>query len=295
MNGLNGRMLRLPKKESGSREILLLYGHHSSIERMSGFAEVLNKYGAVTLPDLPGFGGMQSFYTIGQKPSYEAYADYLASFMKLRYKRRRVTVIAMSFSVPIIVMTLQKYPELEKKVDVVVSTVGFIHHEDFVFSPVQRVGLNALSRVGRLRLPSDFMSKVVLRGPIIRASYGLVVDRHSKLKDADAKERKKRINFEVDLWRMNDARTRFFTIGEMLHVDACKGRKLSVPVWHVAPELDRYFDNKIVEQHLQVIFQNFESVATKMPAHAPSIIATAKDAAPYVPRKIQKMLSRPPQ
>jgi pimeloyl-ACP methyl ester carboxylesterase len=102
VNGLNGRLLRLPAPKNKNREILLLYGHHSSLERMSGFAEVMNRYGAVTMPDLPGFGGMDSFYKIGEKPTLDNYADYLASIIKLRYKRRRVTIVGMSFAFPII-------------------------------------------------------------------------------------------------------------------------------------------------------------------------------------------------
>ncbi len=290
MNGLKGRMLRMPSPPNRKREILLLYGHHASLERMFGFAEVLNKYGAVTMPDLPGLGGMESFYKIGQKPTFDTYADYLAAFMKLRYKRRRVTIVAMSFSVPLVIRTLQKYPELEKKVDILVSTVGFVHSEDFVFTRSQRISLLVLSKIGSLAIPSAIMQNLILRGPIIRACYQVVIDRHSKLKDANTAERKKRIDFEVTLWRINDARTRLFTIGQMLKVDVCS-KKLNVKMYHVAPEVDRYFNRHVVEQHMQIIFDQFESINTSMPAHAPSIIASAKDASPYVPKRIQKLLA----
>ena len=84
MNGLRGRMLSLPAKKNKKREIMLVYGHHSSLERMYGLAEVLNDYGSVTLPDLPGFGGMDSFYKIHEKPDMDTMADYLATFVKMR-------------------------------------------------------------------------------------------------------------------------------------------------------------------------------------------------------------------
>src|SRR5690349_17907325 len=93
MNGLKGRLLRLPPKKNKKREILLVYGHHSSLERMYSIAQVLNAYGAVTLPDLPGFGGMDSFYKIKEKPDIDTMADYLASVVKLRYKGRRITIL----------------------------------------------------------------------------------------------------------------------------------------------------------------------------------------------------------
>src|SRR5579863_9493933 len=101
INGLRGRMLRLPAKRR-NREILLIYGHHASLERFFGLAEMLNDYGAVTMPDLPGFGGMQSFYRLGITPSIDNLADYLATFIKLRYKRRRLTIIGLSFGFTVV-------------------------------------------------------------------------------------------------------------------------------------------------------------------------------------------------
>ena len=40
---------------------------------------------------LPGLGGMDSFYSIGLKPSLDNMADYVASFIKLSYKRKKVS------------------------------------------------------------------------------------------------------------------------------------------------------------------------------------------------------------
>jgi hypothetical protein len=54
MNGLEGRMLRLPDSNKTGREILFIYGQHSSLERWWGLAQALNTTGGVTMPDLPG-------------------------------------------------------------------------------------------------------------------------------------------------------------------------------------------------------------------------------------------------
>src|SRR5260370_9518477 len=97
MNGLQGRMLTMTARRGKKREMVLIYGHHSSLERWFGLAQVLNRYGSVAMPDLPGFGGMDSLYKIGQKPTVDAMADYLAAFVKMRYKRRRVTIVGMSY------------------------------------------------------------------------------------------------------------------------------------------------------------------------------------------------------
>ncbi|HEU4609283.1 MAG TPA: hypothetical protein VFS31_14300, partial [Chitinophagaceae bacterium] len=85
INGLQGRMLRMPAKKRTNKEILLIYGHHATLERWYGLVENLSEYGNVTMPDLPGFGGMQSFKKAGRKPDIDAFADYLAAFIKLRY------------------------------------------------------------------------------------------------------------------------------------------------------------------------------------------------------------------
>lgn len=294
MNRLKGRMLRLPPPEGKSREILLIYGHHASLERMFGLAEVLNEYGGVTMPDLPGFGGMESFYKIQKKPTLDNYADYLASFLKLFYKRRRVTIVAMSFSVPLVVRMLQKNPELARKVDAVVSISGFVHREDFVFTRTEYWGLRALSGIFSQKLPAAFMKTFVLRSPPIRLAYKLVRDKHKKMKDAaNEAELNRRIDFEIQLWKVNDLRTRMSTMEMMLTMDLlAHGSKVNVPVYHVTAKADRYFNNEIVQQHLNVIFPKVEVIKSKMANHAPTIIADAKEAAPYVPKRLRTILAR---
>src|SRR3990167_463621 len=120
MNGLSGRMLRLPAIAKKKREILLIAGHHTSIERIMGVAEYLNRYGPVTSPDLPGFGGMQAFYKINEKPDLDKLADYLASFIKFRYHGQRFTIMAISYGFTVATRMLQRYPDITNKVDLVV-------------------------------------------------------------------------------------------------------------------------------------------------------------------------------
>jgi pimeloyl-ACP methyl ester carboxylesterase len=293
MNGLNGRMLNLPARNNKKRNILLIYGHHASLERMFGLAEDLNKYGNITMPDLPGFGGMESFYKIHEKPTLDNMADYLAAFVKMRYKRKRVTIVAMSFGFLVVTRMLQRCPELVKKVDLVVSVVGFAHHQDFKFSKRNFRLLRVTSSVFSNRLPAAFVRHVVLRPTMIRLAYKLVADKHSKLKDADEAERKKRINFEIVLWHINDVRTYMDTTITMLKVNLCD-KQVKLPVYHVAVANDRYFDNAVVEQHLKVIFSEVNVINSVMPAHAPTVVADAKAAAPFVPAKVRKILAKAP-
>ncbi len=290
VNGMTGRLLRMPAKNKKKRHIFLLYGHHASLERLYGLAQVLNEYGTVTMPDLPGFGGMDSFYKIGEKPTLDNYADYIASLLKLHYKRRRVTIIAMSFSVPLVIRMLQRYPELAARTDMFISIAGFAHKDDFIFSKRAYWSLRSMARVFSYRLPATVATHVFLTRPIIRAAYLLAGDRHSKMKDAlDVIERDRRIDFEVGLWQMNDVRTRMRTMTMMFTIDVCD-QTVNVPIYHVTATEDRYFDNEIVQQHLNVIFSKVKMISTNMPNHAPSIMASAKEAAPYVPSQIRKVL-----
>src|SRR5690606_26329987 len=130
----------------------------------------LNKYGAVTVPDLPGMGGMDSFFKVGETPTLDNMADYLAAFVKMRYRRKRVTIIAMSWGFVIATRMLQRYPELVKKVDLLISIVGFVHADDFVFSNRTKLGARVVSSIFSGRLAAAFVQHVVLRGPIIRAT-----------------------------------------------------------------------------------------------------------------------------
>lgn len=287
---MDGRQLRLPAPSGKKQEILLLYGHHASIERMSGLAQVLNTHGAVTLPDLPGFGGMDSFYKIGEKPTLDNYADYLASLIKLYYKRRKFTIIATSFSVPLVVYTLQKYPDLSKKVRSFVSLAGFVHRDDFVFNYREYWGLRTLGFVFSRRLPAFLFRHIALTKPVISTAYRLVAGSHSKMKDADVLELKKRIAFEVKLWQMNDVRTRAETYTLMLTLDVCNGGTVNVPAYHITTAEDRYFDHEIVAQHLHVIFPQLEVIPSDIPNHVPTIIATAKEAEVYIPKRIRTVL-----
>jgi len=290
MNGLNGRMLYLPPKKSKKRQILLVYGHHASLERMFGLAEEFNKYGGVTIPDLPGFGGMQSFYRIGTKPTLDNLADYLAAFVKMRYKRRRVTIIGMSFGFIVVTRMLQRYPELAAKVDLLVSVVGFAHHEDFKFKRHNFLLLRFTASIFSRRVPALFFRHVLLRAPFIRMSYKMVADKHVKLHDADEEERKRRISFEIGLWQMNDVRTYMDTTITMLKVNLCN-QSVNLPVYHVAVDRDRYFNNHLVEQHLNIIYSDVHMIRSAMLGHAPTVLATAKEAAPFIPRAIRKALS----
>jgi pimeloyl-ACP methyl ester carboxylesterase len=291
MNGLQGRMLRLPAPPGKKREILLLYGHHSSLERWWGIAQVLNKYGAVTMPDLPGFGGMDSMYKIGKKPSVDNLADYLAAFLRLRYNKKKVTIIGMSFGFVIATRMLQRYPGLTKKVDLLVSVIGFAHKDDFNIGRTRIFLYKLLTRVFSTRLTASFFRRVCLMPSILRFAYNHTG--HAKFEDLTPETAKKMTEVEIWLWHNNDVRTWMYTTIQMLTLDNCKV-KVDLPIWHVGMKVDHFFDNHVIEQHLRIIFPEYYGMVLDMPsrAHAPTVIADAKDAAPFIPPKLRRRLAK---
>lgn len=295
INGLDGRMLRMPApktKQAGDKEILFVYGHHSSLERWWGLCQVLNRYAAVTMPDLPGFGGMDSFYTIGKKPTIDNLADYLAAFVKLRYRRKKVIIAGLSFGFVIVTRMLQRYPELTKKVTMLVSIVGFAHHDDFTFSKPRYYAYLSGCHLFSHRLPAIFFRQVVLHPIILRNFYGRTHNAKHKFAQAGTAEELELLkDVEVGLWHDNDVRTWAYTTIEFLHFDNCQTR-VELPVWHVSAKADHYFDNQIVEQHMRVIFSDYHGVEINVKNHAPSVIADEKAAAALIPVRLRNALRR---
>jgi pimeloyl-ACP methyl ester carboxylesterase len=295
MNGLEGRMLRMPApdtKQAKGREVMFIYGSHSTLERWWGVAQVLNRYGAVTAPDLPGFGGMESFYKIGKKPTLDNMADYLAAFIKLRYRRKKVMIVGMSYGFIVATRMLQRYPELTKKVTLLVSIVGFAHKDDFIFSKPRFFVYYWGTKILTYKVPAAIFRALALNPWVLRTAYGHTPNAKHKYRLAQNKEELKNIqDVEVGLWRDNDVRTWAYSINDFFKLDNCKVR-VNLPVWHVGVSNDHYFDHKLVEQHMRVIFSDFDTATFNMKAHAPSVLADEKEAAALFPPKLRRYLAR---
>lgn len=290
INGMHGRVMHMPAPKNRKREILLVYGHHASLERMFGLAKALNRYGSITTPDMPGFGGMDSFYKIGKKPTIDTMADYLAAFIKMKYKKRPITIIALSLGFVVTTRMLQKYPSLVDQVELCVSAAGFTHKDDFKMPSRKKKRLVLLTRFLSWWFPSLFV-RAWLRKPVIRHMYkNNTLKAHSVTETAE--RRQYRIEFEVWLWQNNDVRTHFFTLSQMLSLNLCD-HKVNLPVYHIAVDADQYLDNHLIEQHMRVIYNDFINMpVTNIKAHAPTILATAKEASVFIPPKLRTILNR---
>lgn len=292
VNGMQGRVLHMPAPKGRDREVLFVYGHHSSIERWFGLMQNINRYAAVTMPDLPGFGGMDSFYKIGEEATLDNLADYLASFVKMRYKRKKVTIAGMSLGFVVATRMLQRNPETRKRVEMVISIAGFAHQDDFVFSKNRHNFYSVGSALFSRWLPAQIFRYGFLNRPVIRSIYQHTHNAKKKFAGLSNEELSKMLDAEVKLWQENDVRTYMKTSHEFLNLDNCT-TQVDLPVYHIAVKADNYFDNERVEQHMRVIYDKFTLLDTlDAGAHAPSVIATAKEAAPYVPAKLRRLLTK---
>lgn len=292
MNGMNGRMLMAPSTHAvRKREILLVYGHHAKLERWWGLVENLRGYGNVTMPDLPGFGGMDSFHKIDQQPDLDAFADYLAAFVRLRFKRRRIVIVAISFGFVVATRMLQRYPDLAKKVDLVASLVGFMHYDDFRFKPLTRKLFRVATRIFGTRPLAFAIRYVGLNGLVIRTLYARLPAGERRLSSMDPVEAREMLDYDVMLWQINDVATHWRTTSEFLGLDNCKVG-IALPVWHVGSNQDHYFDNEKVREHLETTYDEAHMMLIDTKSHTPSVLATKAEMGVMLPAALRKALSR---
>ncbi len=292
INGLSGRVMHVPgqSKAKSQRQILVVYGHHSTLERWWGLTQNFADYGDVTMPDLPGFGGMNSFYEIGMKPTLDNYADYLAAYVKMRYSRKKVAIVGISFGFLVVTRMLQKYPELNDKVEVLISAMGFMRYDEFTFSPSRYRAYVWGSKIMTLRPLGSLVGAMCYNKPVLKTLYARSHNAKHKFKSiTDAKQFDKTLDMEVTLWRSNDYRSHWSTTVQMLQVDHCE-EPVDLPVWHVYTDNDNYFNNAVVEQHMNIVFSDVVPLKIDAKTHAPSVIATKRQAASFMPKQLRKLL-----
>lgn len=294
LNGLSGRMLKLPAPKGKSREILLIYGHHALLERWWGLVENLGEYGSVTMPDLPGLGGMDSFYKIGLKPDLDAYAGYLATFIKLRYKKQsKITIYAISFGFNIVTRMLQLYPELTKRIDLLISTVGFMHHDDFLWSPSRQFIYRMVARLFATPPVAFVIRHIGYNRVVIRTLTKLLPQSKHRFVEVSSEEFEQGMDFEVKIWRTNDVRTHWYTTSQFFTLDNTKVT-INLPVVHVLAAHDHYFNNVRVEEHMRKTYKDYKSFTSTHKAHVPHIIANKKEMSIMIPRGLKTILSKKP-
>ncbi len=292
VNGLRGRVLHMPGPKHHSPEVLFVYGHHSSIERWQGVAELMAQYAAVTMPDLPGFGGMDSLYRIGKLATLDNLADYLANFIAEYYPAsKRFSIVGMSLGFVVVTRMLQRHPDIATRITTCISLFGFAHKDDFIL-PLKRrrFGLRVAKLFSRPGFASAYRA-VLLNRFVLSRAYHRTPNAREKFKNATTEEHAANMDFEIKLWQNSDLRTYMQTTAEFLQLDNTLAQ-INLPVYHVAVAKDRFFDNKTVEKHYARIFTNVIALAELQSAnHAPTRIKTAAEAEAFIPPELLKKIA----
>jgi hypothetical protein len=173
-----------------------------------------------------------------------------------------------------------------------ISIVGFSHKYDFSFKKSRIVYYTKGAKFFSRKLPSLFFYNVFLHPSLIRAAYSKTHNAKKKMANLSKQEKKDAVEFEVNLWRQDDIRTYMDMVVEMLTIDNCK-KQVNLPVQHISVSTDQYFDHTVVEQHMRIIFNDFTDHEAIIPNHAPSILASKEEAAPFIPKSIRKILKKP--
>ena len=294
INGLQGRYWQAPAldKKDETKLIIVIYGSHSSLERNIGLAQYLRRFGQVLMPDLPGFGGMESFYKIKKKPTLDSYASYLNDFLKLKLKKDQSFVL-IGFSLGFLVATqlLQKYPAWQKELRLAVSVVGFLNGITFKFSRAQKFWFFLIAEIvksflGSLLFRAVFLNRWVLKNFYARASFS-----KSKFTGYSLKERAQLLEMEIKLWQCNDVRTWAATIEEMIKCDLTT-KKVKAKLLQLSAREDNFLNNELNKINLQKVYNEVVFFDVGLSAHAPTVIAGIDEIDEMIPKGLVKALKK---
>ena len=265
-----------------SNEILFVGDLSADLEYWRGLIRALAEYGNVSSPDLPGIGGMTSFYKIGKRPTLNNYADYLSSFVKMRYKRRRIVIVAVGFGFVIATRMLANSPDIAKKVKLLVSLGGYADHEDFATSFSQKLTFRLLGRLYANRIASAIIKLTVYNNSLIKMHYA------HRFKANKSLASKVLASNELSRWKSSDMRTFGAISSELMRFSNCAKRIVGVPTWHVFLNEKSLLRSR-VEQHLKVIFEDLNITR----ANKKNLYALKQDkrtAAYFLPLKLRQQL-----
>ncbi len=285
INGMDGRYLRIEGvNRHTKKEILFIYDLEANLEKWWGLAVALANYGNLTMVDLPGLGGMDSFYSIGLKPTLNNMADYIASFIKLKYKRKRLSIVGVGFGFVLVTRMLQRNPDLTGKVNLLICLNGYAHKDDFIVKPLDKKIMQLYSTLFSDRLLAGILKISLYNTPALLVRYPLKNFKSGK--NGPSKEFMRQ--FKVDLIKNSDLRTRMFLKRELLKLDNCN-LKLNIPLWHITTSnSDKKTDRRLAEQHFRVIFKDYHQMPAKVGRTIPLVLNDPKTAVKYLPGKVRR-------
>lgn len=286
INGLDGRFIYYPSKQNPKNNILIVYDIDSNIEKWWGLVISLSRFGNVTMMDLPGMGGMDSFYRIKKLPTIDNYGNYLAAFIKLRFRRKRLHLIGIGYGVSIITSMLNQNDDLVRKFISINSINGYTHRDDFVMTKFNKFTTLINYYLFALLPFSSLIKPFTLTNSYLREKYVLGISAKN-VKEFGIEFLEK---FIYDLEKETDLRTRFYIYKDLLKLDLCK-KQFNIPFKQINIGINNSkLANKFVEQHFRIIYRNYSYLPSKLVRKIPLVLNDPKIALKMLPNKLRKDL-----
>jgi pimeloyl-ACP methyl ester carboxylesterase len=297
LNGLSGRMMETlsTEKEPSSHKILFLYGSQALLERYKSITENLSEYGTVITPDLPGLGGMDSFYKIGMKPTLDNYADYVAAVIAYKFKNHeKFTIVGFSFGSQIATNLLQRYPDIASRIALPVSLFGLVDSKSIKFAKHTRVLLKPMFSLLSTKTVSSLASLVVY-SPVFNFLIRRIRDKQlrefSDIK-AEPKMIKPIVDMELKMWRVNDIRTTGFTWNIFAKYKAPE-TKVNLKLIHIFAPADKYVDQVALSRKFEEIYtKGVESHEAQVYKHSPHVTATKSEVYDIFHTEVRRLLAK---
>ncbi|MDQ3123577.1 MAG: hypothetical protein M3Q14_02755 [bacterium] len=291
-DGLVGRKIYVPSRKQSTKKFLIVYGQHVSIERLRPMIAFLSNYGDIYLFDSPGFGNMEPSYKLGKKPTLDFYSSNLKNIFDNELpKSEKFQIVAISFGMQIITHFMQKYPEYYKRVSVIISFVGFIHHSELNLPKGSKwLFKYVLGGLGQTSLGSK-LYRYILFQPVLLIPIHLALTPLMKpLKRAKFKTRWKYASEQAWLWKYNDPRTHAYTGWQFLnHVDLTN-KRINLDCHHIFAEHDQYIKNNLVLSHFKKVFLSVTAHALNIPSHSPIDIEEEYEIAELLPKNVIELI-----
>jgi hypothetical protein len=248
--GLVSKIMYIPAAAHKNHNILMVYGHFGTPSNYFNLANDLAKYGNVTVPELPGFNNHQSLYKIHDKPTIDELAEYLVTVVNYRFRKKKVTIVAIGFGVVVVTRMLQRHSAITKRVAIVISIDGMAHHDDLnSLSSAKRRLYAVLFRVSSWRIPSEIVRNTYQPYALLERIYCI------KTPTTQKKGERQRL---ID-WHVHDFRTYMRTMSELMKLDNCQ-KTINVKFAQVWSGTLTCLDREVTNQHFQIIYDNFELI-----------------------------------
>jgi pimeloyl-ACP methyl ester carboxylesterase len=287
LNGMRGRQMIHPARDKAHNDdILFIYGIHGNMERFYGIVHYLANFGNVSMPDLPGFGGMDTFYSVGKKPTFDEYADYMYDYIKAHYGDKKFKLAALSYGFVVATRMFQRHPDIKDQITLVISVVGIADSDNFGVSKRTVRLFKTIFFLFRHQPTRWLAYHVAFSEMVLRRTYK---PNHPKMVALAPEDRPAFIAFESYLWRINDLRTYGFAMRELFTFHHPKG-KIPVKIHHIGTPHDHWLNDKKVQMHLHELYDGVTVHISPIKNHGGTAYDSEDEAKEIMPPSIVELL-----